>query len=322
MIVSLPDLRTCFRGDIFTPTQQLIFLGAHNLANYKLDDGGYASLQLLPPDILLYNFETLHSDGKVHFGNTSTWRRPLDLIDLYRHYDLWEFSRSNMRHLSSSQAMKKRVSYVPLGYLPSLAPPASTLAPALGWAGSRDRVGGIDADCNRNIAGGNAKDEAEEQIDILFYGSLNVYRHQVLQRLRSEGLTVYQANAGSEHGVFGAELTRLISRSKIVLNLQSFRYRGEWKITRLLPAMEQRKLIISDKSGDPEEMAQFEPAIVFTHGLDDMVEQCRFYLNPQNSELRRKRGEKGHRMLLSEGMRESAILLPQLRLIQARRGCL
>src|SRR4029450_4294855 len=59
---------------------------------------------------------------------------------------------------------------------------------------------------------------AEKQdIDLLFHGSLNARRRQVLGRLAAEGMAVK-----SVFGVYGPERDALIARSRIVLNMHYY----------------------------------------------------------------------------------------------------
>ncbi|MFT3815059.1 MAG: methyltransferase domain-containing protein [Acidovorax sp.] len=95
---------------------------------------------------------------------------------------VWDYSSSNVAFLASQG--HTGATHIPLGYVPELAQ-----VPAL----------------------------PVEDIDVLFYGSLNPRRQQVLDALRARGLKV-------EHlfGVYGEARDAVIARAKVVLNVHFY----------------------------------------------------------------------------------------------------
>ncbi len=94
---------------------------------------------------------------------------------------VWDYSAENVRRLAAAGAREVRL--VPLGHVPELC----RIAPGA------------------------------EDIDVLFYGSINPRRHAVIEALRACGLSVEVL-----FGVFGEERDRAISRAKVVLNVHYY----------------------------------------------------------------------------------------------------
>jgi hypothetical protein len=111
----------------------------------------------------------------------STWCSPT-YLKLLQRCQVWDYSarnRDELDHLGVSGAK-----LVPIGYVPELT---------------------------------RIKPNQTEDIDVLFYGSMNERREKVVQDLRAMGLEV-----AAVFGVYGAERDALISRSKVVLNMHYY----------------------------------------------------------------------------------------------------
>ena len=95
--------------------------------------------------------------------------------------------------------------------------------------------------------------------------------------------------------VAGTALAALVRRAKVVLNLRYYgsgssggdggadRRAGsdghsEWKMTRLLPLLANRRFVISELCGHREEQATFAAGLVFAHDVEDMARQAVHYL--------------------------------------------
>ncbi len=103
-------------------------------------------------------------------------------MDTLRAHPVWDYSAENSQRLTERGI--QAVLHVPLGYLPEL----SRIAPA-----------------------------AVEDIDVLFYGSLNPRRQLVLEELQRRGLKVTILT-----GCYGEARDQFIARSKVVLNLHYY----------------------------------------------------------------------------------------------------
>ena len=94
-------------------------------------------------------------------------------------FETWDYSRINLERLSTLPHAK--LGFLPIGYHRNLA-----------------RIGRA----------------AEQDIDVLFYGSGNKRRNKIFNDLKQAGLCVHAV-----FGVYGQQRDALIARSKIVLNL-------------------------------------------------------------------------------------------------------
>jgi hypothetical protein len=177
----------------------------------------------------------------------SPWLDP-KLLELFRQYALWDYSRQNLEQLAKLGIT--RVQHLPIGYVPQL-----TRIPA-----------------------------SDEDIDVLFVGSINERRKHILLKLRKRGLNVKAA-----FGVYGTERDRLIARAKIALNLHY--YEGKvFEIVRVSYLLANRRFVVSERGNDASEESAFESGVAFAD-YDGLVDACIAYLgDPQE---RRRIAEAG-----------------------------
>ncbi|SEE66394.1 hypothetical protein SAMN05444161_6599 [Rhizobiales bacterium GAS191] len=83
-------------------------------------------------------------------------------------------------------------------------------------------------------------DAAQQDIDVLFFGSFNLRRSAVLDGLRARGLLVHAV-----FGVFGSELDDLIARSKVVINIH-FYENGRLEMVRLFDLLANGRAVVSE----------------------------------------------------------------------------
>jgi hypothetical protein len=143
------------------------------------------------------------------------------LLDLYRRHRLWDYSRLNADAL------------VRLGV------PRPALVP-VGWVPELERI-----------------PPAEEDVDVLFYGSVNERRRDLLVELERRGARVHAAC-----GVYGAERDRLVARSRIVLNVHFYEARV-FEIVRVSYLLANGRVVVSERGADPEEERPFESGVAF-----------------------------------------------------------
>ena len=146
------------------PGRQHIVLGSNLLLQYPLP---------LASDAILYNLE------QVEVG--SPWFHPR-LLDLFRRYVLWDYSRHNAAALDELGV--RVASVVPIGYVKEL---------------TRIRLA------------------AEPDIDVLFFGSMNPRRKEIIDRMNAAGLRV-----SCVFGAYGQERDALIGRAKLLLNVHFY----------------------------------------------------------------------------------------------------
>ena len=69
---------------------------------------------------------------------------------------------------------------------------------------------------------------------------------------------------GASQGIGAAVARRLAAQgAKVVLNLRYFGFDAEWKMTRLMRPLSNRRFVVSERSGHATEMQPFEEAVVF-----------------------------------------------------------
>jgi len=157
-----------------------------------------------------------------------------ELFDLFRRYPVWDYSEENIEQLARLGITNIR--HVPIGYVPEL-----TRIP-----------------------------KAEEDIDVLFFGSMNERRERVIQALRDHEVRVEAVT--EEEPKYGAERDRLIARSKIVLNVHYYEAKV-FEIVRVSYLLANRRFVISERGNDSAQEAEFVPGVVFAD-YEDLVEMC------------------------------------------------
>ncbi len=116
---------------------------------------------------------------------------------------------------------------------------------------------------------------AEQDIDVLFYGSVNERRRQVLLALESAGVRVHHA-----FGIYGAERDALIARSKLVLNVHYYESKV-FEIVRVSYLLANAKAVVTEPSPDLGRLA----GAVAVFPYEQLVVGCLGFL--ANEEARR-----------------------------------
>lgn len=161
----------------------------------------------------------LYNLEQVEVG--SSWFRP-KLIDIFRRHVLWDYSKHNAQALN---ALGVRVAHVvPIGYVKELT--RIRLAP-------------------------------EPDIDILFFGSMNPRRKEVIDHMRAAGLRTVAA-----FGIYGKERDALISRAKLLLNVHFYNSKV-LEIVRISYLLANRCAVLSERSSDPEQDDTFAEGVAF-----------------------------------------------------------
>ncbi len=161
----------------------------------------------------------------------SAWLPP-QLVELFRRHEVWDYSARNASRYAELGLARPRV--VPVGHVPELV-----------------RIPKAD----------------EEEIDVLFYGSVNGRRQAILDALRARGLRVEAV-----FGVYGDARDRLIARSKIVLNVHFYEARV-FEIVRVSYLLSNRRCVVSERGADPAEESELEAGIAFA-AYGDLVDTC------------------------------------------------
>ncbi len=108
------------------------------------------------------------------------------------------------------------------------------------------------------------KRREEEDIDVLFYGSVNDRRAQVLRKLESAGL-----NVCSVFGVYGDARDELIARSRIVLNVHFYETQV-FEIVRVSYLLANSKAVVTEHSPDLGSLRNAVAAFPY----DSLAEGC------------------------------------------------
>ena len=162
----------------------------------------------------------------------STWCSPT-YLSLLQRCVVWDYSRRNISALAA-QGIAHPV-HVPIGYMPQLS---------------------------------RISDAAQQDIDVLFYGSVNERRARALQALQASGLRVHAA-----YGVYGADRDALVSRSKVVLNVHYYDT-SIFELVRVSYLLANRKAVVAEL--DPH--TEIDPDLAGAVRLapyDSLVEACR-----------------------------------------------
>ena len=115
--------------------------------------------------------------------------------------------------------------------------------------------------------------DLDQPLDVLFYGSLNERRAEILHELDSRGLRVHHA-----FGVYGAARDALIAQSKVVLNLHHFEAKV-FEVVRVSYVLANGCFVVSETGGDAELEEPYRDAVAFAD-YDELADVCeRFVAN-------------------------------------------
>jgi hypothetical protein len=135
----------------------------------------------------------------------------------------------------------------------------------------------------------------ERDIDTLFLGLLDVpRRRRLLKQLRRQGVDLVARGSWFDPTNWGEERTRLLNRTKILLNLG--RHPGELSGLRLILGLANKALVISEPIYNP---APYVPGTHYVSAaIADIPRTIRYYL--ANEEERRRIAAEGHRLVTQE----------------------
>lgn len=134
------------------------------------------------------------------------------LVALSDRFEVWDYSRRNL-DLLKAHGLKGLVRHLPIGMVPELC----RITPA-----------------------------PKQDLDVLFYGSVNPRRAAILEGLQAAGLKVHHA-----FGVYGAERDALIARAKVVLNLHYYEA-SIFEVVRVSYLLANRKAVVAECHGATE----------------------------------------------------------------------
>ena len=150
------------------------------------------------------------------------WNNSGYIAQLQR-FSVWDYSPRNVRYLRKSLGLK-HTEYLPLGYVPEM---------------TRLRA------------------SFPQDIDVLFYGSVNERRAKVLQQLTDAGLRV-----GILQGVYGTERDHAIARAKCILNIHYY-VPATLELPRLGYCLANAKAVVSERRRETEILAGLNAACAY-----------------------------------------------------------
>ena len=117
------------------------------------------------------------------------------------------------------------------------------------------------------------ENQAEPDIDALFYGAVTPRRKAIVDQLRAAGLNVPEAE--TLFGRYGAERDALMSRAKMILNVHQYRPRVTFAVGRVVYALANRKPVLCEFNGPEEEIEEdLSPGMVFA-GYENLIDVCK-----------------------------------------------
>lgn len=146
-----------------------------------------------------------------------------ELIGIFQRHRVWDYSKQNAIALNSLGVKVDQI--VPIGYVKELT--------RIQHAPKRD-------------------------IDVLFFGSMNSRRKQIIDRMRAAGLQVISA-----FGVYGKQRDELISRAKLVLNVHYYDAKV-LEIVRISYLLANRCAVLSEYSSNPADDTSLIGGVAFT----------------------------------------------------------
>jgi SAM-dependent methyltransferase len=157
--------------------------------------------------------------------------------DVARQHQIWDYDLRNLEKWKGLRCIHPPV-HVPVGYVPEL----TRILPA-----------------------------PTQDIDVLFYGSLNQRRNRILNALKDHGVKVHAV-----FGVYGRERDALIARSKIVLNIHFYEAKV-FEIVRISYLLANSKAVVTECSPDTIEAGLSD--CVRAVPYEAIVENCCSLLN-------------------------------------------
>jgi hypothetical protein len=121
---------------------------------------------------------------------------------------------------------------------------------------------------------GSLLPEIERDVDVLFLGYLTDRRRELIASLQSRLQQHGRKILIVDRNCYGEERTRLLNRSKIILNLQRFPW--EFPIIRLLMAMGCKTLVVSERASHPGPFIEDKHVVV--RDLSELGEALVTYL--------------------------------------------
>jgi hypothetical protein len=202
----------------------------------------------LPDDAIVFNAEQVRAMA----AQNPLWN---SYVELMKSHVTWDYSATNGEQLAKGGV--SRLVHCPVGYWPGL----SNVVPT-------------------------ATTSVDEDLDVLFIGSLNDRRIKILKRVAGRRLKTHVV-----FGVHSAERDRLIARAKVVLNIH-FYTDPIWEIFRCSHLLANRKCVVTENGGiDPQLEALASKTCAYV-AYDKIPETCEALV--RDTPRRREIAERGY----------------------------
>ena len=184
---------------------------------------------LLPPTIALRGDSILLNTEQLYHGSPYVNDA---MLALFWRFEVWDYSQKNASHYRELQLPNPKLI-------------------SLGYAAELDRIM-----------------PQTEDIDVLFYGSIDDHRRRVLWECQNAGLNVVHL-----FGVYGSKRDEYIARSKLVLNMHQH-VAEIFEIVRVAYLLNNRRCIVSERGSEPAIEDEFEGGIAFA-SYYELVATCK-----------------------------------------------
>ncbi len=181
---------------------------------------------------IIPNSSILYNLELITEDSTSPWMTP-EYFDLFNKLVVWDINKKNLPILKK-KGVSKKVHHVPLGYYPGL---TRISKPVL------------------------------QDIDVLFYGSVNQRRQDILNGLIEAGLKVEVFS-----GLFGKQRDDYISRAKVVVHIHYFEG-NIFDQARIFYLLANKKAVVSEW-GDTSDLGKDLEEAVALVPYDQIIEKC------------------------------------------------
>jgi SAM-dependent methyltransferase len=172
------------------------------------------------------------------------------VLPLFKRFIVWDYSKRNIENFKK-MGCNNLFYHVPIGYVPEL----TCIVPV-----------------------------SPQDIDVLFYGSMNARREKIVEELKKRGLTVITL-----FGVYGKERDAVIARAKVIINIH-FYDSSIFEIVRISYLLANRKAVVAECNEDTEIADDLKTAVALAP-YDKLVETCvELVNNDEKRQLLEKNG--------------------------------
>lgn len=209
-----------------------------------------AALKRLPEGTIIYNFEQMReilAGAQMRESDAvAQIRAEVRYYAKAPHFEIWDYTPAN---LPTWRVLgRPQVKVVPVGYAPILS--------RIPKAPSQD-------------------------IDVLIYGMSGERRLQTFHALSQRGLTTLFVS-----GLYGAARDELISRAKVVLNINLYPQTRIFEIVRVSYLLANRKAVVADLDLNTSIEDDVRPAVKFASSLQELLTLCDSLANNERERTR------------------------------------